>query len=120
MNRYADTEHPPRLKIGGAYRKLAPSLENDVFRVAQESLANVYRHSAASQVLVQLHYDPNVLRLNVRDNGRGFVPSVAEIPDGHYGLRGIKERATSLGATLTIVSNPDEGTAVTLVVPLAE
>jgi signal transduction histidine kinase len=39
--------------------------------------------------------------------------------DGHYGLRGMQERATSLGATLTIVSSPEDGTAITLLVPLA-
>ena len=119
MNRYADTEHPPHLKIGGAYRKLAVGLEDDVLRIAQECLANTYRHSAATEVLVQLHYDPNMLRLNIRDNGRGFSPEAAEQMDGHYGLRGMQERATSIGATLTIVSSPGEGTAVTLLLPLA-
>jgi signal transduction histidine kinase/ligand-binding sensor domain-containing protein len=119
MNRYAETEHPPRLKIGGAYRKLAASLEDDVLRIAQESLVNAYRHSAATAVLVQLHYDPNALLLSVRDNGRGFSPATAQRLDGHYGLRGMQERATSLGATLTIVSSPEEGTTVTLHLPLA-
>ena len=116
MDRYAETEHPPRLKIGGAYRKLAVSLEDDVLRIAQESLANTYRHSAATEVLVQLHYDPNTLGLSIRDNGRGFAPEAAERMEGHYGLRGMQERAASIGATLTIVSNPEEGTAVTSVV----
>jgi signal transduction histidine kinase/ligand-binding sensor domain-containing protein len=119
MNRYAQAEHPPRLKVGGAYRKLGSSLEDNVLRIAQESLANVYRHSAATEVLVQLHYDSNVLRLNVRDNGRGFSPEAAKSMDGHYGLRGMQERATSLGATLTMVSSPEEGTAISLLVPLA-
>ena len=119
MNRYAETEHPPRLKIGGAYRKLAASVEDDVLRIAQESLANAYHHSTASEVVVQLHYDRNALRLNVRDNGQGFLPETAKRMDGHYGLRGMEERATSLGATLTIVSSPEDGTAVSLLVPLA-
>jgi signal transduction histidine kinase len=119
MKRYAETEHPPRLKIGGAYRELRSDLEDDVFRVAQESLSNAYHHSAATEVLIQLHYDPNALRLNVRDNGRGFSPEAAKSLDGHYGLRGMQERATSIHAMLTIVSNPEDGTTVTLVVPLA-
>ena len=119
MKRYAENGHPPRLKIGGAYRELRSELEDDVFRIAQESLSNAYRHSAATEVLLQLHYDPNALRLNVRDNGRGFSPEAAKSLDGHYGLRGMQERAASIHATLTIASNPEEGTTVTLVVPLA-
>jgi signal transduction histidine kinase/ligand-binding sensor domain-containing protein len=119
MNRYADMEHPPGLKVGGAYRKLATSLEDDVLRIAQESLANTYHHAAATEVVVQLHYDPNALRLKVWDNGGGFSPEAAKCMDGHYGLRGMQERATSLGATLTIVSSPEDGTAITLLVPLA-
>jgi signal transduction histidine kinase len=119
MNRYADMEHPPGLKVGGAYRRLATSLEDDVLRIAQESLANAYHHAAATEVVVQLHYDPNALRLKVWDNGGGFSPEAAKCMDGHYGLRGMQERATSLGATLTIVSSPEDGTAITLLVPLA-
>ena len=119
MNRYADSENPPRLKIGGAYRRLAAPVEDDVLRIAQEGVANAYRHSVATEVLVQLHYDPNTLRLSIRDNGRGFSPEAANGMAGHYGLRGMQERATSLGATLTIVSSPEEGSAVTLLLPLA-
>ena len=118
-SRYAENEHAPRLKIGGAYRELRSALEDNVFRIAQESLSNAYRHSAATEVFIRLHYDPNALRLNVWDNGRGFSPEAAKSLDGHYGLRGMQERATSIHAMLTIVSNPEEGTTVTLVVPLA-
>lgn len=118
-NRYSQNEYPPRLKIGGAYRELRWDVEDNVFRIAQESLSNAYHHSTATEVLIQLHYDPNALRLNVRDNGRGFSPEAAKNLDGHYGLRGMHERATSIHATLTMVSNPEEGTTVTLVVPLS-
>lgn len=117
--RYSGEAHPPSLKIGGAYRKLASYLEDDVFRIAQEGLANAYHHATATEVLVHLHYDSDTLRLSVQDNGRGFRPAAATNLDGHYGLRGMQERATSIGAALTIVSNPEEGTSVTLVVPLA-
>jgi signal transduction histidine kinase/ligand-binding sensor domain-containing protein len=119
VNRYAEMEHPPRLKIGGAYRALEATLEDNVLRIAQEGLANAYRHAAATEVMVQLHYDPSALRLSIRDNGRGFLPEVAERIEGHYGLRGMQERASSLGTTLTIISNPEEGTTVTLLLPLA-
>jgi signal transduction histidine kinase len=119
MDRYVETEHRPRLKIGGAYRKLATSLEDEVLRIAQESVTNAYHHSSATVTVVQLHYDPTALRLDVRDNGRGFSPEAAERIEGHYGLRGMQERATALGGTLTIMSSPEEGTAVTLLVPLA-
>ena len=118
VNRYAGTEHPPRLNMGGTFRKLAAALEEEVLRIAAESLANSCRHSAATEILVQLHYDPATLRLNVRDNGCGFSPESAQRMEGHYGLRGMQERATSLGASLAVNSSPEQGATVTLLLPL--
>ena len=111
--------HPEaHIKVGGAYRQLDEPTEREVLRIAQESLSNVDRHAAATAVHVELRYDPDQLALTVRDDGAGFFTGPALAKEGHYGLRGMQERAHALGGRLTIASNPGEGTTVTLTVPL--
>ncbi len=113
--------HPDtQVLIGGAYRKLEESLENEVLRIAGEGLSNIDRHAAATEVRAELRYAADALRLTLRDNGRGFSPAAALAMSGHYGVRGMQERALVLGGRLTITSNPGEGTTVTLDVPLRE
>lgn len=107
------------LKIGGAYRELQHDLEDQVMRIADESLENVRRHAAANAVWVELVYEGERLILHVKDDGKGFRPSEAQSLSGHYGLRGMEERAATLGARITITSDPGEGTSVMLVVPLS-
>ena len=85
-----------------------------------ESLSNIERDAAANQVQVDLRYEPDELALTVRDDGLGFDPTAALARDGHYGLRGIEERALALGGRLTITSNPGEGTTVMLNMPLGK
>lgn len=118
VERFAQTHAAPKLKIGGAFRTLPAEIENEVTRIAEESLSNVARHAAATQVAVELLYGRDTLLLTVRDNGKGFVETAAREAEGHYGLRGMSERAAALGAKLTIASREGEGTSVTLTVPL--
>ncbi len=111
--------HPAaQVKVGGAYRKLAEETEDQVLRIVQESLSNVDRHAAATEVRVELRYERDRLALTVWDNGRGFSPVQAREMNGHYGLRGMEERAAVLGGSLVVASDPGEGTSVTLDVPL--
>jgi signal transduction histidine kinase len=114
------TEHlKTDIGIGGTYRILPPSLENEVFRVAQEALANAVRHSGASRVALDLRYHPNELTLAVFDNGVGFQatdPTFAA--KGHFGLQGMRERADQIGGTLNVESSRKSGTTVTLRIPL--
>jgi signal transduction histidine kinase len=106
--------------IGGTYRALSPSIENEVLRIAQEALANVVRHSQATRVTVDLRYHPNELTLTVADNGIGFQTSDATLSaKGHFGLQGMRERAEQIAATLSVESSPQSGTKVILHVPLA-
>jgi two-component system sensor histidine kinase UhpB len=87
-----------------------------VYRVAQESLTNVMRHSAASKAIVSLQPRGDRLRLRVSDDGRGI--SDGERGDSKTGLAGMRERAMLVGGSLTIRSAADEGTEVELEVPL--
>ena len=93
-----------------------PSIDLVVYRVAQEALTNVMRHSGASRAVVSLEVLEGRLRLRVADNGRGIIDG--ERGEAKTGLAGMRERAILVGGALTIRSGPDEGTEVVLEVPL--
>ena len=108
------------IDIRGIYRALSPALENEVLRIAQEALANTVRHSRASRVALDLRYHPNELMLTVSDNGIGFQAGDTTLSaKGHFGLQGMRERASQIGGTLKVESSPESGTTVTLRVPLS-
>jgi two-component system sensor histidine kinase UhpB len=102
-----------RLELADA---VSPEVELVVYRVAQESLTNVMRHSGASEVLVALNNVGGGLRLVVRDNGRG----VANGDTGGAGITGMRERAMHVGGWLTVTSPATGGTEVRLDIPLPE
>jgi signal transduction histidine kinase len=116
----SSTEHlKTDINIGGTYRTLAPSLENEVFRIAQEAFANVVRHAKAAHAMINLRYHPNELTLTISDNGIGFDATDTTLPGkGHFGLQGMRERAKQIGGELSMKSSPESGTTVTLTVPL--
>lgn len=94
---------------------LPPERELQVVRIAQEALANVRKHAGASRVEVELARGERGLRLEVRDDGRGFDPA-RQHPGGapRFGLATMRERAQSIGAELSIESSPGGGTRVRL------
>lgn len=98
---------------------LAPLVEQQVYQVAGEALANVARHARARRLRVALAVAPGALTLEVADDGAGFAPAAAS-DDGHYGIRGMAERAALLGGELQLSSAPGAGTRVHLRVPLGE
>ena len=88
-----------------------------VFRMLQEALNNVAKHANATRVRVSLGMDSGVLSLEVSDDGRGITAS--EIRGSHsLGLLGLRERAITLGGTVTIASGSMGGTSVALRIPL--
>jgi len=106
------------LSVYGAYRPLPPGTENEILRVVQEALHNVKKHSGAKTVNVQLEYLPEEIALEVRDDGRGFeLDGGGEPPAGHYGLKGMLERAEAIGGVLEILSARGAGVVVRLRAP---
>ena len=85
-----------------------------VYRVVQESLANVIRHSGAETVVVEAHVDGPVVRIRVADDGRGFDAPSQLLDGSGLGLIGMQERARLVGGELSIESVPGEGTQVVL------
>jgi ligand-binding sensor domain-containing protein/two-component sensor histidine kinase len=116
----SSTEHrKTNVDIGGIYRALAPSLDNEVFRIAQEAIANIVRHAMATRVTLDLRYHPNDLTLTISDNGIGFQATDTTLAaKGHFGLQGMRERANQINGTLSVKSSSQSGTTVTLSVPL--
>jgi signal transduction histidine kinase len=88
----------------------------EVYRIVQEALANVARHSGVGVATVSLAVRDDVLRVVVEDAGRGFDP--ASVRDGGLGLAGIRERTALLGGRVTIESAPGAGTRLALLVPV--
>ncbi len=89
--------------------------EREMWRIAQEAITNVERHAQASQVTVTWRCDGTHATLEVADDGVGFPPGKAGRLDS-YGLLGMRERAESIGATLSLASEPRRGTRVRCVV----
>jgi signal transduction histidine kinase/YHS domain-containing protein len=109
------------IKIIGEAHRLPESHEMALFRGAQEALNNVQRHSDATSVHITLDYQPSLITLVIRDNGKGFhsgQSSDYSVFNEHYGLLGIHERVTALDGTMTLTSTPGFGTTLTLTLPL--
>ena len=102
----------------GAYRALPAETEQEILRIAQEAIHNVKKHAGASQITVQLEYLSDEVNLEVRDDGKGLEANGKLEPGpGHYGLTGMKERATAIGGTLDVTGTPGGGTTVRLKTP---
>jgi two-component system, NarL family, sensor histidine kinase LiaS len=108
-------EIPAEVHLRGE-REIPLEVEQALFRVAQEALANVARHSGADNVEVDLIYTADSLTLRVADDGRGFDP--AKDPGEGFGLQSMRERLGKLGGRVEVESAPGEGTVITCVSPL--
>ena len=105
----------------GAEKRLDPSMELALYRMAQEACSNIARHADAQHATVVINYAPDSVTLQVEDDGVGFVlpHSPAEYAvKGHYGLLGLHERAELIGATLDIRTSPGKGTHLVVMLPV--
>jgi signal transduction histidine kinase len=114
-------EHRPlfRVAVQGQSRDLHPMLRDEIYKIAAEALRNAFRHARASSVDVDIRYEDEQFRMRVRDNGKGMDAAVlsGQAGEGHFGLRGMRERATLMAAKLTVSSEVDAGTEVELRLP---
>jgi two-component system NarL family sensor kinase len=96
-------------------RRLDPKTELVLFRIAQEALRNVEKHSGAGHVSLDLHVEKDGATLRVADDGRGFEPGKLSIERDDatgLGLPGMQERAKSIDGTLRVKSHPGQGTLI--------
>ncbi len=109
------------VQIVGRECNLSDDMQLLLFRIAQEALSNVRRHSGASKTTVKLEFKNSSFRMTITDNGKGFelpnqTESLASV--GKLGIIGMQERALFLGGNLEIQSEPGKGTQVTVTAPL--
>ncbi len=97
---------------------LPPEVENSIYRIVQEGLNNMARHSRCRRGQVRMWVDDGWLKLSIRDDGKGFDPEPLTQPAGSFGLLGIKERADFLKGDLKIETAPGRGTRIYLSMPL--
>jgi PAS domain S-box-containing protein len=117
-----ELEVPPdidfRVIVTGRQRQLPREIQDEIYRIGREALANAFCHSGAKRVELELEYSDSELRIRIRDNGCGIDPQVLEKGrDGHWGLAGMRERATRIGGLLKILSSATAGTEVELSIP---
>jgi PAS domain S-box-containing protein len=105
-----------RIRVDFALDELAhpltPQVELTIYRIVQESLANVEKHAGATRVHLELAASRSSVVLHIRDNGRGFVEK--KLNGSHWGLINMKERASYVDGTLSVHSRPDKGTTIEL------
>jgi signal transduction histidine kinase len=115
-------EHEIRLKLNldDQRQELPAEVKYNLLCIAQEAITNSIKHSGARTIEVALTCSPNDLRLSVRDDGQGMSRSDGHQRAGHYGIIGMKERASQIGAELDVVSTPGRGTKVSVRVPVTQ
>ena len=114
----ASTSIELRMSVSGRAQRTSAERQSVIARIVQEAIANAVRHAEAHSIWLDLVYEPEGLRIEIGDDGRGFTVE----PDlraylGHWGLLGMTERAHSLGGTLTVSSALGRGTIVSVFVP---
>ncbi len=107
-----------RMLIEGTPRPLRAHVSEELYLIGREALLNAFRHSGAASIEIELGYEHKALRLRIRDDGSG-LPDAAELQSrsGHWGMRGMLERAERIGARIQVWSRPQAGTEIQVVVP---
>jgi signal transduction histidine kinase len=103
----------------GAPRSLSPQQMRQLFYIYREALSNIEKHANASQACIEMIWEADGLTLVITDNGRGFDPTQIQY-GSHYGLRFLRDRAESIGGSLSIHSSPGAGTNIVMHAPCCE
>ncbi len=117
---FVDSSHTRcRVVVEGDVRWLHPLVRDEVYRIGREALINAFLHAHSGEIEVAICYSPKVLSVRVLDDGRGIDPEVLASGgrSSHWGLRGMRERASKIRGHLDIRSRVDGGTEIELIVP---
>lgn len=106
------------IRVRGNVRRLAPNAENNLLLLGQEAITNAMKYSQAKTILVALDFEEKQLRLSVSDDGCGFDVKAPPPSEGGLGLKAMQERATLIHADFSVVSEPGEGTIISVVMSL--
>lgn len=104
--------------VEGPSRDLHPILRDEIYRIAREAVRNAFRHAQARQIEAEITYSESLLRVRIRDDGRGLDPEIVKEGRGsHYGLPGMRERATRIEGQLSVWTGIGAGTEIELIIP---
>ena len=109
-----------KINVLGTERRLPEEVELELFRITQEAMRNVWRHSQATRAEITVEFDQSKTRITVSDNGKGFEipPKINDLTrNGKLGLTGMQERAQLIGGTLTVKSQPGKGSSIAIELP---
>jgi signal transduction histidine kinase/ligand-binding sensor domain-containing protein len=104
------------LEVNGRVLQLPYDQQANVYLIGREAITNAVNHARASRIMVTLSYSDTELRLTVQDDGSGFDPQAAMAKTDHWGMRGMRERAESIGAAFVLDAEPGRGTNIEVVV----
>jgi ligand-binding sensor domain-containing protein len=107
--------------VEGTPSDLKPSVRDEIYWIGRETIMNSRLHAGAQHIEIEIEYGSQELRVRFRDDGCGIDPAVLESGGraGHWGLRGMRERASRIGACLQIWSHPGAGTEVEIRIPVS-
>jgi signal transduction histidine kinase len=115
-----DHAAPFSMVVVGEPLRIDPIVAREVHLIGREAISNAFRHAHAEKIEVELSYELSALKMTVRDDGIGIEPKVLDAGRaGHWGFRGMRERATCIHAQLTVLSRLGAGTEIILMVPLS-
>ena len=104
--------------VAGRQQPLEPLIQHEIYRIGREALVNAFCHSQAKRIEFELEYADHELRMRISDNGCGIGSQVLQSGrEGHWGLAGMRERASRIGGLLKISSGATKGTEVQLSIP---
>jgi two-component system sensor histidine kinase DegS len=106
------------LNINGSERRLPQVIEVSLFRLLQEGLTNIAKHSRSDRAIIDFRFQDKSTNVNLTDFGKGFnVENSFESPGEHYGLIGMRERVEMFSGLLIIHSSPGKGTTIEITIP---
>jgi signal transduction histidine kinase/ligand-binding sensor domain-containing protein len=117
------TESAPEIhvQVEGSPVAMNPIVRDEIYRIVTEAVRNAIRHANARRIEVEIRYDEHRLRVRIGDNGTGIDPAILnrDHKAGHWGLRGMRERAKLVGGTLEVWSQLNVGTEIAVSIPAA-
>ncbi|WP_019503589.1 sensor histidine kinase [Pleurocapsa sp. PCC 7319] len=101
----------------GTQTPLSPDVRLNLLRIGQEAVTNALKHAEARQIDLNLIFNSDRLQLQIQDDGRGFAPELLGVNSG-FGIKSIEQRAEQINAVVNIITNPGNGTTISVTVPL--
>jgi signal transduction histidine kinase/ligand-binding sensor domain-containing protein len=108
-----------QVEVKGKPRNLHPIMRDETYKIAVEAVRNAFQHAEARKIEVEIRYEERQFSVHIRDDGKGIDPEILTEGEreGHFGLHGMKERATIAGGKLAIWSEPGGGTEIEFTIP---